>query len=622
MKDYLVFRTIKSEKYRFFSCCIPKDLQSLFNNRSKFYLSINSVTNRQARLLCQSLNRITSELFAEIRAGMKSLTIEEIKKILRIEIRKQVLWAHHVDEGTSEHDLQKKMKGLSTMSEQEQSLLRKIAEDEKNYDKRLDDKIISILQSLDIDSSTKSVEYKQLRRHFKSLYLLRYDWARSLIKKSGRSDEDFSREADEMLSLNLFENEQPRIIQKNEERIYQREEVSNQSSLIEAKYSDDYSDSLEFTPLMTVINAFLDEKNYENEKTAEKAERAIKTLHESFGNVPISDINSVKVNLFKKQLRQLPTRRKQLERFRNKSFHKLVEMGENGLIKDKEKLTLTSINDTIGYLATFFKWTTQNGYTGRNFFEGVKISVGKKRHVRDERARYSDKQIAMLFKAENYLKYTIRKNNIAYYWVPLIGLFSGCRINEICGLYLDNVIKLKGKETGRDIWCFNLLEESNRPDKRLKTASSRRFVPIHDEILNLDFLDYWKILKRKRRDRLFEELNVRKGHNYSNSVQKFWNERYTRDMGIETDAEGKRVTFHSLRHSVVDTLKQANVDTKFINEHQGHSQGNIDLDRYGKHYDAEILYENCTKRIVYESSRGRKIDFSGLKVDWGIIREC
>ena len=30
------------------------------------------------------------------------------------------------------------------MSEQEQSLLRKIAEDEKNYDKRLDDKIISI----------------------------------------------------------------------------------------------------------------------------------------------------------------------------------------------------------------------------------------------------------------------------------------------------------------------------------------------------------------------------------------------------------------------------------------------------------------------------------------------
>ena len=45
-------------------------------------------------------------------------------------------------------------------------------------------------------------------------------------------------------------------------------------------------------------------------------------------------------------------------------------MGENGLIQDSEKLTITSVNDTIGYLATFFKWTTQNGYTAVNFFEG------------------------------------------------------------------------------------------------------------------------------------------------------------------------------------------------------------------------------------------------------------
>ena len=118
---------------------------------------------------------------------------------------------------------------------------------------------------------------------------------------------------------------------------------------------------------------------------------------------------------------------------------------------------------------------------------------------------------------------------------------------------------------------------------------------------------------------MFEELKSYKGHNYANSVQRFWNERYTRDLSIETDTDAKRVTFHSLRHVVADTLKQANVETKFINEHQGHIQGNIDFDRYGKNYDAEILYENCTKKIVYESSRGRKIDFSGLKVDWNIF---
>ena len=542
--------------------------------------------------------------------GMRSLTLEEIKKILRVEIRKQILWAHHVNEGTSEHDIHNRMNSLSSVSDQEHSLMKKIANDEKSYDKELDGKLTSILESLEIDSSTKTVAYKQLRRHFKSLYLLRYDWARSLIKKSGREDDDFKKEADEMLSLDLYTDldREKRVIK---DQIIQSHNISSEEI--------DESSSLESTSLSTVIDAYLDEKSYDNEKTAEKIEHALKMLVEDFGEIAINRINSAKVNLFKQHLQLLPSRRNQLAIYRDKSFHELVMMGEKNIIRTKDRLSTTSVNDTLGFLGTFFKWTTQNGYTDRNFFEGVKIQKKRRTHVRDERARYTDKQISKLFDSKTYLEYTIQRNNIAYYWVPLIALFSGCRINEICSLYLDNIIKLKDKNSGRDIWCFNLLEEEHRSDKRLKNSASRRIVPIHDEILNLDFLKFVKILERKKNERLFEELKSYKGHNYANSVQRFWNERYTRDLGIETDDDGKRVTFHSLRHAVADTLKQANVDTKFINEHKGHSQGNIDLDRYGKNYDAEILYENCTKKIVYESSRGRRIDFSSLRVDWDKI---
>ena len=51
---------------------------------------------------------------------------------------------------------------------------------------------------------------------------------------------------------------------------------------------------------------------------------------------------------------------------------------------------------------------------------------------------------------------------------------------------------------------------------------------------------------------------------------------------------------HKLAYLTSNQL-QANVETKFINEHQGHSLENIDLDKYGAKYDAEILHENCTK---------------------------
>ena len=79
MKDYLVVRTIKSDKYRFFSCCIPKDFQSYFKYRSKFNLSINSVANKRARLICQNLNRIKTKLFAQTQAGMKTLKSRDSK---------------------------------------------------------------------------------------------------------------------------------------------------------------------------------------------------------------------------------------------------------------------------------------------------------------------------------------------------------------------------------------------------------------------------------------------------------------------------------------------------------------------------------------------------------------
>ena len=78
MTDYFFIGKVKSEKYGFFSCCIPKVLRNHFKNRSKFYLSINS-TNKQARLICQNLNRVTTELFALTRDGMKSLKRRDSK---------------------------------------------------------------------------------------------------------------------------------------------------------------------------------------------------------------------------------------------------------------------------------------------------------------------------------------------------------------------------------------------------------------------------------------------------------------------------------------------------------------------------------------------------------------
>ena len=194
----------------------------------------------------------------------------------------------------------------------------------------------------------------------------------------------------------------------------------------------------------------------------------------------------------------------------------------------------------------------------------------------------------------------------------MIGLFSGLRANEICSLYLDNVKTFEGNKR-RKVWCFNILEESSRPDKKLKNRSSRRIVPIHDTLIDLGFLDFLKLIKSSNpeRKRVFEELPFREG-SYFRNVTRFFNERYLPKLGIKKPT----LSFHSLRHTTIDNLKQKGIDIHFINAMMGHSQGNIDLDRYGKGYNPDIIYNKCVKHLHFETSHARGIDFNLLKLNW------
>ena len=121
------------------------------------------------------------------------------------------------------------------------------------------------------------------------------------------------------------------------------------------------------------------------------------------------------------------------------------------------------------------------------------------------------------------------------------------------------------------------------------------------------------MLKKRHtnRQRLFQELKYGEG-SYIRNVSYFFNKKYLTLLGLKTDKKN----FHSIRHTVIDHLKQKLVDISFINELVGHHHGNIDLDRYGKGYTTDIIYNKCVKKINYETSYTRGIDFHSLKMDW------
>ena len=78
--------------------------------------------------------------------------------------------------------------------------------------------------------------------------------------------------------------------------------------------------------------------------------------------------------------------------------------------------------------------------------------------------------------------------------------------------------------------------------------------------------------------------------------------------------------FHSIRHKFLDRRKHKGVEISLIDELAGHHHWNIDLDRYGKGYNLDIIYNKCVNKINYETSHTRGLDFKSLKLGWKNIK--
>jgi integrase len=245
--------------------------------------------------------------------------------------------------------------------------------------------------------------------------------------------------------------------------------------------------------------------------------------------------------------------------------------------KPKKTLTVTTINKYIRRLSGFFNYAVRNGYMLVNPAEGMKIKTQQR--ADQEREAYTIEDLQKLFDADGF-----KRGKHSYCrWAPLIALYSGCRLEEICQLHLDDIRQEEG------VWVFDI---NDKNEKRLKTRSSARLVPIHLRLIDLGLLEYVEKLRASGENRLFPELRQRRD-GYGQTVSK-WFQRYKKICGI---SEGK--TFHSFRHTFITHLKHKQVDPFMIHELDGHTIESETMGRYGKRYTPEILLREAIEKIDY-----------------------
>jgi integrase len=176
----------------------------------------------------------------------------------------------------------------------------------------------------------------------------------------------------------------------------------------------------------------------------------------------------------------------------------------------------------------------------------------------------------------------------AKFWLPLLALFHGFRLNEVCQLYVEDV----GSEKG--ISFLNIredLDDEQQTEKRIKTASSWRKVPLHPEIIKMGFLDY---VEERRNDtsstRLFPTILIdEKTGTYSHGSGRWFVRFFEAACGYKPKAN-----FHSFRHHFATSLHRAGVSETTMKKLGGWALSGV-MNRVYVHGELPVLFEGISK---------------------------
>jgi hypothetical protein len=525
-----------NRKY-YFRIRIPKDLQRNLG-RAIFKISLKTDDYRSAKTLCKVLAGKLHAIFTSIRS--REVTEESMQDIVREYLTTSL---NALD--TLRLDIPKPQDNtldileIPKISRKLSATMAQIYLENRDYLAKAHH-LDNILQQKAITLDKESREYKIL--------------CRSLLM----ADVEIDRIEEEREKGN-YNNDHDRFFEKLFERASQNQ---NQSPAISKPHQ---------TLASVVIEKYVEYQVTVVKTWDENTEADIKGIFDLLplicGDKPMEDYSSTDLQNFVIVLAKLPPNMNKNPKYREKTIDEILAMEIEETIADN------TLKKRIDWIKILFKWASDNDYTTKNRAQGLKSPKKNNNKDSDERDPYDKEDIDRLVST---LCYDSKRPE--RFWVPLIGLHSGLRLDEACQLYLTDI---KYDESG--IPFFDINDEL---DKNLKTSQSNRNIPIHPIILELGFLDYVENLRKQGKERLWQNLKWWKKGGYGRDLGKWFQE-----INRYFITEDKKKVFHSFRHNMEDIMKSHRVEETLRNDILGHKNKGEGNARYGNEYSVAVMRE-------------------------------
>lgn len=353
----------------------------------------------------------------------------------------------------------------------------------------------------------------------------------------------------------------------------------------------------------SLLSVLFSQRRAEAEKTGEWSQKLLNDYQswtdlfiELIGDRPILEYRKPDARQFKDILTQLPSNRS--KHAQTKGLPPL-EAIEAARAHNLETLSTSTVNKGLGRMQATWKWADkQLDEEVTDIFGPMKLA--NRGNARSEADPFNKAQIQAIFDSPLYTGCRSARfraapgetdmSGTSWYWLPLLGLWTGARLNELCQLRVDDIEEMDG---------IPLLRLHEGDDTQRIKGGKKRDVPIHPQLTRLGFLNYVAAQRNGGSDRVFPKLTIGPTGYYSDRPSKDFS-AYIKQLGVKTD----KTSFHSFRHNFKDACRHAGVNSYINDILLGHALPGM-AGRYGAG-DAPL-------RLLFDAIC--KLDFQGLSLD-------
>ena len=211
--------------------------------------------------------------------------------------------------------------------------------------------------------------------------------------------------------------------------------------------------------------------------------------------------------------------------------------------------------------------------------------------AREQRDAWTSEELVKLFGSPVWAghdpSYRIRPGSLitrdAKFWLPLLALYHGGRLEEFADLYRKDIICEGG------VWAMRITpslvageDEGDEPrERRLKTKNSKRTVPVHTELIRMGFVRYVKATAPLPRDPVFPDVLPQGAGGKRGPRVTRWFAEYRKAVDVYRVGVG----MHAFRHVAITRLRNVITDwqqERHLNYVMGHA---TDTGEGGGRYD-------------------------------------